>query len=155
MSTQDWTEKAEKITILSSKDDMLALIKEGLRLWGVSIDIPERHIIIREVASHYNLTQAIIMGRSKTRPVVTARMMCCYLMARLRKDSYCSIGRHMKLDHSTVIHACNTITKKAKDNDEIRNAIEVISEKIGYKIKMPKPLPVFSFAEDNVKCVNF
>jgi hypothetical protein len=62
-------------------------------------------IIVEEVCRKHSITLALFMGGSKTRHLAAARREACYRIARETDMSIPAIGRFIKKDHSTVMHA--------------------------------------------------
>lgn len=66
---------------------------------------------IEPVVARYRLTNADIVGKSRSRPVVLARQHCFYQL-RQAGFSYPTIGHYLDRDHSTVIHGCKEHAKR-------------------------------------------
>lgn len=76
--------------------------------------------IIRQVASHYDLSPADIVSKRKTSEVAWARQVGMYLARDLTDASLKLIGAQFGgRDHSTVIHACSVV-KEAIQAEPIR-----------------------------------
>lgn len=74
------------------------------------VDVPA---IQRIVAEAFNVTTDMLIGRKRQREIVDARQVAMFLCRSLTDHSYQSIGtRFGGRDHSTVLHACRTITDR-------------------------------------------
>ena len=91
--------------------------------------------ITRVVCEHLGVAENKIRDKTRKKEIVLARQIAMYLAKDLTLSSLKTIGLHFGgRDHSTVIHACNTIEEyKAKDAsfgkilDEIKNKVELSS----------------------------
>jgi chromosomal replication initiator protein len=91
--------------------------------------------ITKVVCEHLGVAENKIRDKTRKKEIVLARQIAMYLVKELTLSSLKTIGLHFGgRDHSTVIHACNTIEElKIKDStfnnviEEIRNKIELAS----------------------------
>lgn len=68
-------------------------------------------IILQAIAVRLDVPVDMIRGRRRTRRVVTARHLYCYLMYRRLGVQMVHVRRVLDwLDHSTVLHACGKVT---------------------------------------------
>jgi len=87
--------------------------------------------IEKAVCSYYSITPNDLKGKSKKKEIATGRQMAMYLAKLLTDSSLKTIGLHFGgRDHSTVIHALNTIEKRAEGLSEERKKIEEIKKRI-------------------------
>jgi len=92
-------------------------------------------IIEKAVCSYFSITPNDLKGKSKKKEIAMGRQIAMYLSKLLTDSSLKTIGLHFGgRDHSTVIHAVNTVTKKfdtigeeRKKIEEIRKRIEILS----------------------------
>lgn len=114
-----------KIDLLSQTRGGAIDMRLGMEALGVSpqrsaINVPE---IISLVAKHYNVRNAELQGKKRTRSVAHPRQVCMYLARELSGLSFEEIGRYLGgRDHSTVLHAHRLIgsrrlTDAALDKD--------------------------------------
>lgn len=74
--------------------------------------------IVTTVARKYGVPTELVYGRSRKRGPVFARQLAMFLCRDLTSKTFSEIGRLFDgRDHSTVIHACETI-KSLRDTDE-------------------------------------
>jgi chromosomal replication initiator protein len=91
--------------------------------------------ITKVVCEHLGVAENKIRDKTRKKEIVLARQIAMYFVKELTLSSLKTIGLHFGgRDHSTVIHACNTIEElKSTDinfNDvieEIRNKVELAS----------------------------
>ena len=91
--------------------------------------------ITRVVCEHLSVAENKIRDKTRKKEIVLARQIAMYLAKNLTLSSLKTIGLHFGgRDHSTVIHACNTIEEyKVTDPsfgkilDEIKNKVDLSS----------------------------
>ncbi|MDY2898982.1 MAG: chromosomal replication initiator protein DnaA [Candidatus Aphodousia sp.] len=71
------------------------------------------------VAEYFKVSLAEMYSKTRVRAIAVPRQVAMYLSKELTQSSLAEIGeRFGKRDHTTVMHACRTITeKRAKDKD--------------------------------------
>jgi chromosomal replication initiator protein len=85
----------------------------------VSIDT-----IQRIVCEHYRIRLSDLLSKKRTRNIAFPRQVGMYLSRKLTGGSFPAIGeRFGGRDHSTVIHANNTIERRLKDDHRLQSAI--------------------------------
>lgn len=79
------------------------------------------------VARHYNLKIHDLKGVSRTRSIARPRQIAIYLTRKYTALGLKEIGSHFGgRDHSTVLHACETIESGMESDPAIREAVENI-----------------------------
>lgn len=74
-------------------------------------------LIQSTVAKYFNITVADIKGKKRNKEIVIPRQIAMFLCRELTQRSLPKIGDQFGgKDHSTVIHAINSIERKLKDN---------------------------------------
>ncbi len=87
--------------------------------------------IEKAVCRYYSITPNDLKGKSKKKEIAVGRQIAMYLSKLLTDSSLKTIGLHFGgRDHSTVIHAVNTITKKVDSTAEERKKIDEITKRI-------------------------
>ena len=77
--------------------------------------------VVEAVSMHYSVSKRALMGKAKQRIVARPRQVLMYLLRTELGLPYDDVGREVGgRDHSTVMHAVDTITKMAADNVNIR-----------------------------------
>ncbi|MBL4716173.1 MAG: chromosomal replication initiator protein DnaA [Bacteroidetes bacterium] len=96
----------------------------------VSIDY-----IQKLVCDFYEMPIDIIKAKSRKREIVQTRQIAMFLSKAHTKSSLKNIGKHFGgKDHSTVIHACNTIDNLMQIDKKLRGEVDALQKKI--KISM-------------------
>jgi len=91
--------------------------------------------IEKVICEFYAITSNDLKGKSKKKEIATGRQIAMYLAKQLTESSLKTIGLHFGgRDHSTVIHAVNTIARRIESEgedqgriNEIRRRIELVS----------------------------
>ena len=87
--------------------------------------------IQRLVAEHFELTQELLIGKTRKQEVAVPRQIAMYLAKKLTKSPLKVIGLHFgNRDHSTVIHAVQTVEKKRHQDPGLSHVIESLAESI-------------------------
>jgi chromosomal replication initiator protein len=90
-------------------------------------------LIQQKSAEHFQVEPAMMQAKKKTAEVVIARQVAMYLSRQLTDSSLKSIGTAFGgRDHSTVIHACDTVTSRMSSNPSFRERVDKISASILY-----------------------
>jgi chromosomal replication initiator protein len=90
---------------------------------------PER--IARAVADYYGVQMDQLKGQKRDRAIVMPRQIAMFLMREETDVSLLRIGAELGgRDHSTVLHACDKITRESAANDELRREIAAVRELI-------------------------
>lgn len=83
------------------------------------------------VAYHYGISITEICSARRTAPVVFPRQIAMYLAKVLTTGSYPEIGRSFGgRDHTTVLHACRTVTAKFETNPELRSIVNFLRDRL-------------------------
>jgi chromosomal replication initiator protein len=90
---------------------------------------PER--IARVVADYYSVPMDVLQGQKRDKAIVVPRQIAMFLMREETDVSLLRIGAELGgRDHSTVLHACDKITREVAINDELRREIAAVRELI-------------------------
>ena len=90
--------------------------------------------IQQQVAEHFNLSTDQLKGRTRKQEVAGARQIAMYLAKRLTQKPLKVIGHTFGgRDHSTVIHAVQTVEKKIEQDPSFGRMVEALSESIQQK----------------------
>ncbi len=90
---------------------------------------PER--IARAVAEYYGVDMEALKGQKRDKGIVLPRQIAMFLMREETDASLLRIGAELGgRDHSTVLHACDKITREVAANDELRRDIAAVRELI-------------------------
>jgi len=117
---------------LNSKDINIDLAKRTVkeiatdRKINVSIDN-----ITRTVCSVLTIDENKLRDKTRKKEIVLARQLAMFFSKELTKSSLKTIGLHFGgRDHSTVIHACNSIEKMRQEDLSIKNLVDNLRNQI-------------------------
>ncbi|MFB0533612.1 MAG: chromosomal replication initiator protein DnaA [Anaerolineae bacterium] len=87
--------------------------------------------IIEAVAQFYNLETEDLLGRRRSKDIVTARQIAMYLVREETNASLPQIGRAMGgRDHTTVLHGYVKIHAQVEEDDRLRREMLTIKERL-------------------------
>src|SRR6478672_1819746 len=90
---------------------------------------PER--IAKAVSDYYGVQMDQLRGQKRDKAIVMPRQVAMFLMREETDVSLLRIGAELGgRDHSTVLHACDKITRESAVNDELRREIAAVRELI-------------------------
>jgi chromosomal replication initiator protein len=90
---------------------------------------PER--IAKAVSEYYGVGLDALKGQKRDKAIVVPRQIAMFLMREETDVSLLRIGAELGgRDHSTVLHACDKITRESAGNDELRREIAAVRELI-------------------------
>jgi chromosomal replication initiator protein len=90
---------------------------------------PER--ITKAVSDYYGVPLEALQGQKRDKAIVVPRQIAMFLMREETDVSLLRIGAELGgRDHSTVLHACDKITREVSANDEMRREIAAVRELI-------------------------
>ena len=117
---------------LHQRDLDLSLAKEVLR---DLMEEKQQNLTIEEiqriVCEYLNIEEERVRGKTRKREVVRARQIAMYFCKQLTQHSLKTIGLHFGgRDHSTVIHANNTVEDRLQSDDAFQNTVQEIERKI-------------------------
>ena len=85
--------------------------------------------IQKVVAGHFNLTLELLIGKTRKQEVAAPRQIAMFLAKRLTKSPLKVIGLHFgNRDHSTVIHAVQTVEKKCDEDPDFARVVDNLEE---------------------------
>lgn len=87
--------------------------------------------IQRIVAEHFDITPELLIGKTRKQEITVPRQIAMYLAKKLTKSPLKVIGLHFgNRDHSTVIHAVQSVDKKRQKDPGVSHLVESLSESI-------------------------
>jgi chromosomal replication initiator protein len=90
---------------------------------------PER--IAKAVSDYYSVPLEALQGQKRDKAIVIPRQIAMFLMRAETDVSLLRIGAELGgRDHSTVLHACEKISREVANNDELRREIAAVRELI-------------------------
>lgn len=81
-------------------------------------------------AKEFHITGKQIRSRNRTQEISLPRQVAIWLAAKNRLQSLAGMGRYLKMDHTTMIHAKNRITSLMASDDILRDRILTLESKI-------------------------
>ena len=120
------------MSLMQGKEITLNLAKEALKHYQKS-DIHEvdSSIIIDSVSRYFKLNVEDILSKKRTKELVFPRQISMYLCRTLTNMSYPDIGKAFNgRDHTTVMYACEQISKQVEINPELKHIMEELKKNI-------------------------
>ncbi|HMJ75164.1 MAG TPA: chromosomal replication initiator protein DnaA [Iamia sp.] len=88
-------------------------------------------MILDKVSERYGFTVEEITGKSRRRPLVTARQVAMYVVRELTELSYPAIGREFgDRDHTTVMHAVSKIEALMAERKAIFHQVQALVQEL-------------------------
>jgi chromosomal replication initiator protein len=85
--------------------------------------------IQRCTCEHYGIRLSDLMSKKRAKNFAQARQVAMYLARKMTKESYPAIAqRFAGRDHSTVIHACQTIARRIGEDESLRSTVERLEQ---------------------------
>lgn len=111
---------------LEGREANLELARDVLRKVAKrSAPVLSIETIQRTVAKKFNIDEELLRAKTRKQEVVQARQVAMYLSKELTSSSLKTIGLHFGgRDHSTVIHACQTIYDDMRHNPALATKVE-------------------------------
>lgn len=89
------------------------------------------HEIIKSVSDFFEVPTNELINKGRKKEVVEPRQIAMFLLRDMLKLSYPHIGERMgKRDHTTVIHACEKISREINDSQQLNQKILLIKERL-------------------------
>ena len=89
--------------------------------------------IQKEVCVYYKIPEDMMRAKTRKKEVALARQIAMYLAKKLTKHSLKTIGLHFGgRDHTTVIHAVDSIENLALADTQIKADLEVLKSKLDF-----------------------
>ena len=87
--------------------------------------------IAKAVADYYGGGLDALRGQKRDKAIVVPRQIAMFLMREETDSSLLRIGAELGgRDHSTVLHACDKITREIAANDDLRREVAAVRELI-------------------------
>ncbi len=85
------------------------------------------------VSEHYGVNTNLLRDKTRKQEVVLPRQISMYLSKSMTKYSLKTIGLHFGgRDHTTVLHALNTVNLMIEQDEHLRETITTLKQKAGY-----------------------
>ena len=94
-------------------------------------------MILEATAEQFNFTHEELIGKSRRRPLVSARQMAMYVTRELTDLSFPLIAREFGgRDHTTVMHACDKIGALMKERSQIYEHVTELEKTVRQRSKV-------------------
>jgi chromosomal replication initiator protein len=114
----------KEIDLDLAKQVMKNLVKNAAR--EISIEL-----IQKVVCDYYNINVDTVKSKTRKREIVQARQIAMYFAKDFTKASLKNIGSHFgNRDHSTVIHACQTVNDLMDTDKKFRYDVDELQKRI-------------------------
>lgn len=88
-------------------------------------------LIINTVAEHFNISPDDIRSTKRNKEISYPRQIAMYLCRKMTTDSLQAVGNSLgKKDHTTIIHGEKKISDDLKNDDNLKNTIDILIKKI-------------------------
>ncbi len=120
---------------LNQKEIDLDLAKKALHSIVQNIDVEVNIDYIQKyVANYFTVTVDLLKAKTRKREIVVARQVAMFLTKEFTNMSLKSIGYHFGgRDHSTVIHAINTVNDMMDTDQQFYNMMQDLLKKVKMK----------------------
>lgn len=88
-------------------------------------------LIINVVSEHFGINSLDIIGQKRSKELVFPRQIVMYLCGEMTTESLQNIGKALGgRDHTTIIHGTKKISTEIKNDENLKNTIEILKKKI-------------------------
>jgi chromosomal replication initiator protein len=117
---------------LESREITVDLAQDVLRVVANNIHAPVTiESIQRAICKHYDIPEDLLRAKTRKQEIVLARQTAMYLAKQLTNASLKTIGLHFGgRDHSTVIHACQSVEDRLKDDAKYKQTIDQFQRRL-------------------------
>ncbi|MGB9598335.1 MAG: chromosomal replication initiator protein DnaA [Minisyncoccales bacterium] len=116
--------KKEKINFNKLKDIFKKIIEKPKK-------VINSKIIIKEIADFYGLKEKDLFSKCRRQDLLKPRHIAMFFLREELKNSYTAIAKIFGgKDHTTVMHACHKIIKEMEENENLKNEINTLKERI-------------------------
>jgi chromosomal replication initiator protein len=87
--------------------------------------------MLEEIAKFFSFSVEAIRGKSRQRPLVTARQIGMYVFREMTDLSYPAIAREFGgRDHTTVIHAVDKVQRLMKERQQVYDQVTELIQRL-------------------------
>ncbi|MBR4623705.1 MAG: chromosomal replication initiator protein DnaA [Clostridia bacterium] len=88
-------------------------------------------LVISKVCDYYDITEENLKSQTKSRNIAYPRQIAMYLLKSLTGLTNQKIGEYLgRTNHSTVIHGCNKIASDIEKDQDLKNTVNDITQRI-------------------------
>ncbi len=120
------------LALHQGREITMNLAKEAMKHIAVN-DLHEitAGVIIDDVSRFFNISVDDLMSKKRTKELVFPRQIAMYLCRTLTEMSYPDIGKAFNgKDHTTVMHACEQISKQVEINPDLQRMMDELKRNI-------------------------
>lgn len=89
-------------------------------------------VLLSTVARYFRISKADIVSEDRRREVLFPRQLCMYLLRKELDEAYEKIGADFGgKNHSTVLHACNKVSKMLETDPRVMRDLMAIKKELG------------------------
>ena len=111
-----------------SKDTAKEVLTDVFETKNRQVDIP---LIKNTVCARYNINVQEIDSSKRTKALTVPRQIAMYLCREMTSTSLPKIGENFgKRDHTTVMHACEKISKQIETDEALKKTINELKTSI-------------------------
>lgn len=112
-----------------SLEDAKTILKEYINMENPTIVTPQ--LILESISDYYHIEPEDIISKKRNAEIVLPRQIFMYLCRQMTDITLQGIAVLLyKKDHSTIVHGINKITEEISVNNELKESIEAIKNKI-------------------------
>lgn len=87
--------------------------------------------LFKVITDFYSISEKDLIGSCRKKNLVVPRQITMYLLREEMGRSYPTIGQELGgRDHTTAMHGCCKIEKKLEDDEDFKNEIETVKQKL-------------------------
>ncbi|MBU1255866.1 MAG: chromosomal replication initiator protein DnaA [Patescibacteria group bacterium] len=124
-----------RIIAFSQVNNTIPTMKNISKILSQIINTPKKMTncknIFKAVCELYDISVSDLFNRSRKKELVRPRQISMYLIRQELNGSYPYIGEKLGgRDHTTVMYACQKISKEMENNDSLQHEINIIKERL-------------------------
>ena len=125
--------KIVALSKLNNRDINIELAEEALKdlISPNAVKEVTPQLIINVVSEHFGINSLDVIGQKRSKELVFPRQIVMYLCGEMTTESLQSIGKALGgRDHTTIIHGTKKIASELKDDENLKNTIDILKKKI-------------------------
>jgi len=87
-------------------------------------------IIQRTVAEYFNLRQADLTGKKRSKDIAWPRQIAMHLSREMTSNSYPVIGEAFERNHATILYANEQVAQRAKEDRSLQQTIAILKDQV-------------------------
>ncbi|MBD3330025.1 chromosomal replication initiator protein DnaA [Candidatus Peregrinibacteria bacterium] len=133
------SELAQRVPTIKSVAEIIKKLNKAQEIIGYDIENKRNARIVKNsidimniVAEYYDITVDDLIGKDRHKEIMMPRQICMYLIKNELGESYEKIGHGFGgRNHTTVMHACNKLSKQLKKDVRLVRDINSIKREMG------------------------